>query len=107
MPSDKIKREFIYKMKPCIVKNCPMINGNNECGDPNLMEPISCCNRFECGIKRLLLIPYNRLRGVQKKLSCCYGYSEDEKRLRYEELNYVIDEMLRELEVENGSGELD
>ena len=107
MSIDKIKREFKYKMKPCIIKNCPMLNGNNECGDPNLLEPLFCVDRKECGIKRLLLIPYNRLLGVQKKLSICYGYSEEEKRIRYEELQYVLDEMLRELEVKNGSDKLD
>ena len=97
-----IKREFKYGMKPV---NCPCCPSNM---DGFCDKYLKYCDRLdECSVKRLLLIPYNRIKGVQNKLSCCMGYSEEEKRIRYEELQYVLDEMLKELEVENGSGELD
>ena len=102
MSIDKTKREFKYGMKPCNVTCCPSYN-EGVCKDYML----NCEQVSNCVIKRLLLIPYNRMKYVQHKLSGCLGYNEEQKKIRYEELSYCIDEMLRELEVENGFVELD
>lgn len=82
------------KLKPCRITNCPsyVLGGCH--------APSQKCEDIICPIKKMLQKPKDRIDGVKKKLSCCYGYSEQEKKIRYEELEWVINEFCEMLDIE-------
>lgn len=82
-------------MKKCIIKNCPAL------------KTCDCVNTF-CIYKKILAKPRDRMLYIKNKLSSCLGYSEEQKKIRYEELDWVIKEFINlvEIEVSDGNYEL-
>ena len=86
-------------LKPITIKNCSgcmYINGKHYCGS----SLIECHEIKDCLLKRMIEKPKDRKDYVKKKLSSCLGYSEEEKKIRYEELSWVMKEYTNMLEVE-------
>jgi hypothetical protein len=86
-------------LKPLIIKNCSgctFINGKYYCGSSTL----ECYEIRDCLLKRILEKPKNRKDYVKQKLSNCFGYNEEEKKIRYEELSWLMREYENMLEVQ-------
>lgn len=91
------------KLKPCRITNCPsyVLGGCH--------APSQRCEEIMCPLKKMLQKPKDRITYIKNKLSSCYGYNEDEKKIRYEELNWVLKEFCDILNIEvleDGSWEL-
>lgn len=86
-------------LKPCNIKNCPCFKGT--CSYYN----IECYKVDDCIIKKLCNIAFNRHKYVQNKLCGCFGYSNEQKKIRYEELQYIMREVgtILDIEVEDGN----
>lgn len=84
-------------LRPCNIENCPACTFGCFCE----RRQVRCAEVKSCLIKEVIEKPYNRMRYVNNKLSSCMGYSEEEKRIRYEELDWVLNEIIKLLGVKH------
>lgn len=81
-------------MIKCVIKNCPAYN--NDC----LKYEKACEEINDCVIKRCLDRLWQRPQYIKNKLSTCYGYSDKEKKIRFEEYIWLFDEYKVLLDIE-------
>lgn len=82
------------KLKKCRITNCPSYT-DSKCSN----EQINC-EHIDCKLKQMVLKPKQRMEYIKNKLSSCLGYSEKEKRIRYEELSWILKEYCNMLNIE-------
>lgn len=86
-------------IKNCLIKNCPAFK-NYECTQNG-----GYCHQYECVLKQCLKKSFDRCYYINRKLSNCLGYSEQEKRIRYEEHRWLVKEFMELLNIEVESNE--
>lgn len=87
------------KLKPCRITNCPgceRVYNKYYCQNTG----VECQLISNCILKQLLLKPKTRMDYVKNKLAGCYGYSPEQKKIRNEELDWIMKEFCNKLNIE-------